>query len=151
MSRQKVLPPFLAKVSPKRRTPWTAILFTSALAVGLIGYVSLDPQGSIVALLGGTTSLLLLAVFAVVNIAVLVLRKQPVDHKHFRSPTVLPIVGAITCLYLVFPWTSGRPVGQYGIALALLAIGIVLWVVERTYSAVARRREHAQDERGSNR
>jgi amino acid transporter len=65
MSKQGVLPPFLSRVAPKRRTPWAAILFTSALAVGLIAYVSLDPQGSIVALLGGTTSLLLLAVFAV--------------------------------------------------------------------------------------
>ena len=140
MSRQKVLPPFLARVSVKRRTPWTAILFTSALAVALIGYVSLDPKGSIVALLGGTTSLLLLAVFAVVNVAVLVLRKQPVDHKHFRTPTVLPIIGAITCLYLVFPWTSGRPAAQYTIALGLLAIGILLWVVERVYASAAKRR-----------
>lgn len=140
MAKQGVLPPFLAKVSPTRRTPWTAILFTSALAVGLIVYVSLDPKGSIVALLGGTTSLLLLAVFAVVNVTVLVLRKQPVDHQHFRSPTLLPIVGAITCLYLVFPWTSGRPVGQYTIALGLLAIGILLWAVERIYSRMAKRR-----------
>jgi hypothetical protein len=70
-----------------------------------------------------------------------VLRKQPVDHKHFRSPTVLPVIGAVTCLYLVLPWTSGRPGGQYGIALALLAIGIVLWAIERVYSAAARRRE----------
>jgi APA family basic amino acid/polyamine antiporter len=43
MSKQKVLPGFLSKVQPKRRTPWAAILFTSALAVGLIVYVSLDP------------------------------------------------------------------------------------------------------------
>src|SRR4051794_25260083 len=143
MSRQKVLPPFLAKVSPKRRTPWTAILFTSALAVALIVYVSLDPKGSIVALLGGTTSLLLLAVFAVVNVAVLVLRKQPVDHKHFHTPVALPVIGAITCLYLVLPWTSGRPAGQYSIALGLLAIGILLWVAERIYAASAKRREQA--------
>ncbi|WP_025158172.1 APC family permease [Leifsonia aquatica] len=139
MAKQGVLPPFLASVSPKRRTPWTAILFTSALAVALIVYVSLDPQGSIVALLGGTTSLLLLVVFAIVNIAVLVLRRQPVDHQHFRTPTVLPVIGAITCLYLVFPWTSGRPGGQYGIALALLTIGVLLWVVERIYAAVRKR------------
>ena len=116
MSRQQVLPPFLAKVAPRRRTPWAAILFTSALAAGLIIYVSLDAEGSIVALLGGTTSLLLLTVFAVVNVTVLVLRRQPVEHKHFRTPTVLPVIGAITCLYLVFPWTSGRPAGQYVIA-----------------------------------
>ncbi|WP_085368161.1 APC family permease [Leifsonia sp. NCR5] len=140
MSKQKVLPGFLSKVQKKRRTPWAAILFTSALALGLIVYVSLDPKGSIVALLGGTTSLLLLAVFAVVNIAVLVLRRQPVDHKHFRTARVLPTIGAITCLYLVFPWTSGRPVGQYGIALALLAIGVILWAIARAFTAAAERR-----------
>jgi amino acid transporter len=147
MSKQNVLPPFLSKVAVKRRTPWAAILFTTALAVGLIVYVSIDPKGSIVALLGGTTSLLLLAVFAVVNIAVLVLRRQPVDHKHFRTPSVLPIIGAITCLYLVFPWTSGRPGGQYGIALVLLAIGVLLWVVERLYVRSRRRREPADSAR----
>jgi amino acid transporter len=143
MSKQKVLPGFLSKVQPKRQTPWAAILFTSALAVGLILYVSLDPKGSIVALLGGTTSLLLLAVFAVVNVTVLVLRRKPVEHKHFRTARVLPIIGAITCLYLVFPWTSGRPAGQYGIALALLAIGVVLWVVERIFTHSAKRRADA--------
>ena len=140
MSKQKVLPPFLSKVAPKRRTPWAAILFTSALAAGLIIYVSLDTEGSIVALLGGTTSLLLLTVFAVVNVVVLVLRRQPVEHEHFHIPVALPIIGAITCLYLVFPWTSGRPGGQYGIALVLLAIGIVLWGVERLYTTMRRRR-----------
>ncbi|AWB86780.1 APC family permease [Mycetocola zhujimingii] len=141
MSRQNVLPPFLAKVAPKRRTPWAAILFTSVLAAGLIVYVSLDAEGSIVALLGGTTSLLLLTVFAVVNVTVLVLRRQPVEHKTFRTPVVLPVIGAITCLYLVLPWTSGRPGGQYGIALALLGIGVVLWVVERIYTARKRSRQ----------
>lgn len=140
MSRQQVLPPFLAKVAPTRRTPWAAILFTSALAAGLIVYVSLDAEGSIVALLGGTTSLLLLTVFAVVNVTVLVLRRQPVEHRHFRTPVVLPVIGAITCLYLVFPWTSGRPPGQYGIAVALLGIGVVLWIAERVYTISRRRR-----------
>ncbi|KQM83787.1 APC family permease [Agromyces sp. Leaf222] len=142
MSRQQVLPPFLGRVAPKRQTPWAAILFTSALAAGLIVYVSLDAEGSIVALLGGTTSLLLLTVFAIVNVTVLVLRRQPVDHKHFRTPTALPVIGAITCLYLVFPWTSGRPPGQYGIAIALLGIGVVLWIAERLYTASRRRRDH---------
>jgi amino acid transporter len=143
MSRQNVLPPFLAKVAARRRTPWAAILFTSALAAGLIIYVSLDTEGSVVALLGGTTSLLLLTVFAVVNVTVLVLRRQPVDHKHFHTPVFLPVIGALTCLYLVLPWTSGRPIGQYGIALVLLAIGIVLWGAERIYTASRRRRDGA--------
>ena len=75
------------------------------------------------------------------NVCVLVLRKQPVGHGHFRTPIALPVIGAITCLYLVFPWTSGRSQGQYGIALALLAIGIVLWAVTRLGTRAAGRRE----------
>ncbi len=129
MSRQAVLPPFLSKVLPGRRTPWAAIIFVAAIAVCLISYISLDPQGPIALLLGGTTSLLLLTVFAVVNAAVLVLRKQPVDHRHFTTPTFLPVIGVIACVYLVLPWTSGRPIEQYMIAGALLLIGIVLWAI----------------------
>ncbi|MDO9395704.1 MAG: amino acid permease, partial [Herbiconiux sp.] len=129
MSKQGVLPPFLSKVLPGRRTPWAAILFTTAIALGLTSFVSIDPDNPIAVLLGGTTSLLLLAVFAVVNVCVLVLRRTPVEHGHFRTPTVLPILGAVLCVYLVLPWTSGRPVEQYEIAGILLVIGLLLWAV----------------------
>ncbi|MFC4116660.1 APC family permease [Nonomuraea zeae] len=129
MSKQGVLPPFLAKVHPSRRTPHSAILFTTALAIGLITFVSLVPDSPVVALLGGTTSLLLLAVFATVNVSVLVLRKDQTAGEHFNAGRVLPVAGTITCLYLVLPWSSGRPAGQYEIAGVLLAIGIILWVV----------------------
>jgi APA family basic amino acid/polyamine antiporter len=129
MSRQGVLPPFLAKVHPTRRTPFAAILFTTAIALALITYVSLDPEGSVVALLGGTTSLLLLAVFSVVNATVLVLRRDKVEHKHFQAGRILPVIGTVTCLYLVLPWTSGRDIAQYQIAGVLLLIGVLLWAV----------------------
>ncbi|TMR96282.1 APC family permease [Nonomuraea basaltis] len=129
MSKQGVLPPFLSKVHPSRRTPQAAILFTTALAVGLITFVSLVPDSPVVALLGGTTSLLLLAVFAAVNVSVLVLRRDETTVEHFNAGRVLPVVGTITCLYLVLPWSSGRPAGQYQIAGVLLAIGMILWVM----------------------
>ncbi|WP_233255390.1 APC family permease [Naasia lichenicola] len=138
MSRQGVLPSFLAKVHSTRKTPFAAILFTTAIALGLISYVSLDPESPIVALLGGTTSLLLLAVFAVVNVTVLVLRKDRVEHDHFRTPTALPILGAVFCAYLVLP-VSGRAVEQYQIAGVLLGIGILLWLV--TYLTGGKRRQ----------
>jgi amino acid transporter len=125
MARQRVLPPVLGKVHPTRRTPWVAIVFTTALAFGLIVFVSLGNPDA-VATLGGTTALLLLGVFSVVNVAVLVLRKDNVGKKHFRAPTVLPIVGFITCLYLVTP-LSGRASAQYLVAGWLLVIGVVLF------------------------
>ncbi|MFD0477170.1 amino acid permease [Nonomuraea thailandensis] len=137
MGKQGVLPAFLAKVNPRRRTPEASILFTTVIAMGLITFVSLDPESPVVALLGGTTSLLLLAVFAAVNVSVLVLRRDQSAVKHFNAGRVLPVLGTITCLYLVLPWSSGRPAGQYQIAGVLLAIGLVLWLV----TWLARRRE----------
>ncbi|MCZ2827377.1 APC family permease [Modestobacter sp. VKM Ac-2986] len=122
MSNQHVLPPLLGRVSATRRTPTTAILFTTALAFGLITFVGAVPA------LGGTTALLLLVVFTVVNVAVLVLRKDPVEGDHFRTPTVLPVVGALACAFLATPW-AGRPTEQYRIAGVLLGIGVLLWVV----------------------
>ncbi|WP_197372222.1 APC family permease, partial [Streptomyces clavuligerus] len=129
MSRQGVLPPFLAKVHPVRRTPRAAILFTTAVAVGLITFVSLNPDSSVVALLGGTTTLLLLTVFAGVHLSVLVLRRDKVAAPHFRAGRALPVLGALSCLYLVLPWSSGRPAEQYRIAGVLLLIGLALWSV----------------------
>ena len=122
MSREGVLPPVLGRVHRVRRSPYTAIAFTSLLAFGLITFVGAVPA------LGGTTALLLLGVFTIVNVAVLVLRKDKVDHEHFRSPTILPVLGALSCAFLVGPWT-GRASVQYAIAGILLAIGVVLWVV----------------------
>ncbi len=125
MSRQGVLPRFLASVHQRTQTPWTAILFTTALSFALIILVSLSDSQAIRAL-GGTTALLLLGVFAFVNVAVLVLRRQKVEHEHFRINTVFPVIGAITCLFLVTPLT-GRDVIQYQVAGWLLALGVVMW------------------------
>ncbi|MEW9551912.1 APC family permease [Nonomuraea sp. NPDC050783] len=129
MGKRGVLPPFLAKVHPTRRTPQAAILFTTVIALGLITFVSLVPDSPVVALLGGTTSLLLLAVFAAVNVSVLVLRREETGGEHFNAGRVLPVLGTLTCLYLVLPWSSGRPAGQYEIAGVLLLVGAVLWAV----------------------
>lgn len=129
MSRQHVLPPVMGKVHPRRLTPWVAIVFTTLIAFGLIFYVTAFANSSAISVLGGTTSLLLLAVFAMVNVAVLVLRRDVrATGGHFKTPTVLPIIGCLTSLYLVLPF-SGRPAQQYILALILVGIGIVLFLV----------------------
>ncbi|KQU73568.1 amino acid permease [Aminobacter sp. DSM 101952] len=122
MSREHVLPQVLGKVHATRRTPYIAIGFTTLLAFALITFVGEVPA------LGGTTALLLLCVFTVVNIAVLVLRKDRVGHDHFRTPTLLPILGAVACAFFAGPWTGRDPV-QYKIAGILIGIGVVLWFV----------------------
>ncbi len=122
ISREGILPSAFGKVHRTRRTPYVAIVFTTLVAFGLITFVGEVPE------LGGTTALLLLCVFTIVNVAVLVLRRRPVEHKHFRVPTVFPILGAIASGLLVTP-IADRPVVQYQIAGILLGIGAVLWLV----------------------
>ncbi|MGB2923478.1 MAG: APC family permease [Mycobacterium sp.] len=129
MARQRVLPPVLGSVHPTRRSPWAAIIFTTLIAFGLITYVSTFASSSAISVLGGTTSLLLLAVFAVVNVAVLVLRGDVQKAGgHFKTPTALPIIGFLVSLFLVSP-LSGRPLQQYIVAGALVATGVVLFFI----------------------
>lgn len=121
MSHEQVLPGPLGRILPRRRTPYMAILFTTLLAFFLIGFADL-------AALGGTTAFLLLCVFAIVNVAVLVLRRDRVEHKHFHAPTALPVLGVVLCVYLASP-LSGRAGDDYEIAGWLMLIGVGLWAV----------------------
>jgi amino acid transporter len=127
MANERILPPVFGAVHASRRTPWVSILFTTAIAVGLVAAAGEDG----VRKLGGTTALLLLCVFTGVNIACLVLRREKVEHVHFRAPSWAPVLGAILCGYLALPVLSGRPASDYAIALTLLGVGAVLWGINR--------------------
>lgn len=144
LARQGVLPPALGKVLRGRRTPYAAIMFTTLLAMALIVAVVWlrdaklgDPdegtEVTVVSALSGTTGLLLLAVFAIVNVCCLVLRRDP-DSGHFKAPTVVPVLGAVFCLYLLGPWARLAPDRvQYVIAGLMLLLGVVLWAVTRMF------------------
>ncbi|WP_414930836.1 APC family permease [Streptomyces sp. Je 1-369] len=123
MANERILPRAMGRVLAERRTPVVGIVFVSLLAIGLVSTGEIEG-------LGDTTAFLLLCVFAVVNVAVLVLRRDPVEHKHFRAPTVLPVLGAVTALILASP-LADRPAEVYIRAGVLLAIGIALWGVNK--------------------
>jgi amino acid transporter len=130
MANQKVLPAALGKVLPGRRTPWAGIAFSTVLALGLIIVVNQLSESSVIGSLAGTTGLLLLCVFAVVNIACIVLRREAGAKDAFRAPGPVPAIGAVACLFLVGPWARDRDDWiQYQIAGGLLVLGIVLWVI----------------------
>ena len=61
-------------------------MFTTLLALVLIIVVNRLSGNSVVAALSGTTGLLLLCVFAVVNVACIVVRRNPTPTV-FRAPT----------------------------------------------------------------
>lgn len=116
MSEQRLLPRALSRVLPQRRTPWLAILATTAVAIilTLIGDL---------ALLAETVVLLLLVVFISTNVSVLVLRRDRVEHDHFRVWSVVPVLGVLSCILLM---TQQAP-RVWLTAGILLAIGALLY------------------------
>ncbi|MEU0286018.1 APC family permease [Streptomyces sp. NPDC006147] len=130
MAKDGLLPGALTKVLPGRRTPWAAIAVTTVLAM------LLALTGS-VATLASTLVLLLLIVFLMVNTAVLVLRRDPGETDHFRTPVVLPVLGIASCVVLATQieaavWLRG---------LAIVAVGTVLAAI-----SAARRSKRAAEE-----
>jgi amino acid transporter len=120
MAEQRLLPTVLGKVLPNRKTPWTAIVATTVVAMllTLVGDVGT---------LAETVVLLLLFVFISTNVAVLVLRRDRVEHDHFRVWTFVPVLGVLSCI-LLLTQQSGQ-VWLY--AAMLLAVGVVLYLVAR--------------------
>ena len=119
MSRERIMPAPLGIVHPGRRTPWVAILFTTAIAVALILTADL-------AALAETTVALLVIVFAIVHASVLALRrKDDVDHDHFRVPWIVPVIG-IGISAALLTQIDGKIWGRVAI---LFAVGLALWVV----------------------
>jgi amino acid transporter len=117
MAQEGVVPRPFASVLAARRTPWFAIAFTSSIAAVLIATGDL---GS----LADTTVALLVVVFATVNVCVLVLRRDPVEHEHFVVPSIIPVIGVGISIALL----TQVEAATYGRAAILVALGVVLWI-----------------------
>lgn len=119
MAEQGLLPRVLSRVLPKRKTPWVAIIVTTVIAMGLTVIGDL-------ATLAETVVLLLLFVFLIANVSVLILRKDRVDHEHFRVWTFVPWLGIASCVLLMtqqsaLVWMFGGIMIVAGILLYFLA------------------------------
>ncbi|AZI56831.1 amino acid permease [Nakamurella antarctica] len=123
MAEQSLLPRTLGKVLPHRKTPWVAIIVTTVAAMALT--LTGDLQS-----LAETVVLLLLFVFISTNVAVLVLRKDKVEHQHFRAPTVIPYLALASCV-LLLTQQGGAIWLRAGV---LLAIGLALFFLVRRFS-----------------
>jgi APA family basic amino acid/polyamine antiporter len=120
MADEGLLPSVLTKVLPNRRTPWLAIVVTTVVAAGLTLIGDL-------AMLAETVVLLLLVVFVSTNLAVLVLRKDTVDHEHFRTPRALPVLALLTCAVLL----SQQSLEVWLLGAGMVLLGVVLYFLTR--------------------
>jgi len=118
LAEQGLIPSVFGRVLPNRKTPWVAILSTTIVAAALTFVGDLETLASAVVLL-------LLFVFLSTNLAVLVLRKDRVRHRHFKVWTVLPVLGIGSCVLLLTQqkpsiWLFAAFVAALGAALVLV-------------------------------
>jgi len=147
MARQRLLPKLLGKIHPRRHTPHVAIL-------ALLGVVLLLVLVGSISALAQATSLLLLASFTVVNVALIVLKLRPEEPRgRFEVPVFVPAFGALVCVGMI---TNGvrKMLLDYGeqtargvpnalsallpLAIAVVLVGVIalLYVVLRPSAAV---------------
>ena len=119
MAQEGVLLPSFGRLS-RRQTPIVAIAFTTLIAAGLILTGDLGA-------LADTTVVLLLCVFIAVNLAALRLRRDQVDHDHFKVPFAVPVLGIIACGIVM----TQVEVATWLRAAALLGLGLALWGLQR--------------------
>ncbi|MGP4057103.1 APC family permease [Mycobacterium sp. 4D054] len=123
MAEQGLLPHVLSRVLPRRRTPWVAIIATTvaSMLLTLVGDLST---------LAETVVLLLLFVFLAANVSVLVLRRDHVEHEHFRAATFVPVLGVGSCIVLM----TQQSAKVWLLAGLLLLAGVVLHFVSERFS-----------------
>jgi uncharacterized membrane protein YfcA len=68
---------------------------------------------------------LLVMVFALVNVTVLVLRRERVDHEHFRAPSIMPVIGVGISIALLTE-IEGEIFARAGL---ILLLGVAIWFV----------------------
>ncbi|TFV53016.1 amino acid permease [Blastococcus sp. TF02A_35] len=133
MSRDRLLPPGMAKVHPTYGTPYRITIGTGLFVAVLAGAVPLDVLAELVNI--GT-----LFAFLLVSLGVVILRRTRPDlPRSFRVPfsPVLPIVSAVACLWLML----NLPAETWGRFLVWMAIGIgAYFVYGRSHSRVGRAR-----------
>ncbi|MFF8945239.1 amino acid permease [Streptomyces sp. NPDC014864] len=120
MSRDGLVPRVFEKVSPRTATPVAGTLIVALVFALPAAFASLDAVVNLCTI--GT-----LAVMAVVNIAVIALRRrEPGLTRSFRVPLypVVPLLGVAFCLYLMYEtgWTTWL---QFA---AFLAAGLLVYV-----------------------
>jgi APA family basic amino acid/polyamine antiporter len=125
MAKQGLLPERLGEVHAERQTPHiaTLVLFVVVAPLALFGGISE---------LASATVLLLLVVFAIVNGALIILKRRPGELKGaFEVPMFVPILGSAICVVLIASRLASEDWHAPAIAGALLAGIVAIYAVLR--------------------
>ena len=129
MARENVVPRIFARTHQSRRTPWVAIVFTTIIALVLI--VGVGETG--VNTLASATVAFLLAVFALVCLCALVLRRDSVPQDHYTAPTAILFLGVVVnvalLLYVLITDLQGLLAGDTGLRESVVVVCLVMLLI----------------------
>jgi basic amino acid/polyamine antiporter, APA family len=99
MARDGLLPPVFAKVHPRFKTPHVTTILTGVVVGGFAAVMSIDEMVDL-------TNIGTLFAFVLVCIGITILRyRDPARARPFKvpfGPWILPMLGAISCLFLMY-------------------------------------------------
>jgi len=129
MSKDKVLPEGLSKLSPKRRTPYLAVWFTMIFTIIPIIFMGILED------VAHATVFAILIAFFLVNLSLIVLRKKKPDldrpfkiKPNIKWVPIIPLLGCVVCATFIILYIFTEPLIVI-IELISIAIGIVFYVV----------------------
>ncbi|MGD8624032.1 MAG: amino acid permease [Anaerolineae bacterium] len=123
MGRERMLPPALGTIHPRRRTPHVAVLITGLIIVAMAVGLPLEVVGS-------GASLMFLLSFALTNAAMIRIRiKEPDLQRGYKAPLfpLLPLLGIIFNLGLAIYQFTFQPMAWY-VGLGWVAVGTVVFL-----------------------
>ncbi|MBD1892225.1 amino acid permease [Coleofasciculus sp. FACHB-SPT9] len=123
MSREGLLPSWLGKLHPRRATPYRTLLVILPLVIFLALSGTLK-------FLAGTTATLILAMFSLVNLSLLVIKRQEPRISGFQVPFAIPALALISNLVLI---RFASPESRI-LALVFTGLGILIILIRNALS-----------------
>ncbi|MBD1900850.1 APC family permease [Trichocoleus sp. DQ-A3] len=123
MSREGLLPAWLGKLHPRRATPYRTLVVILPLVIFLALSGTLQ-------FLAGTTATLILAMFSLVNLSLLVIKRQEPQTTGFQVPAAIPALALISNLVLI-AFASRE---SHILALVFTGLGILIILIRNALS-----------------
>ncbi|MBW4689387.1 MAG: APC family permease [Komarekiella atlantica HA4396-MV6] len=122
MSREGLLSAWLGKLHRRRATPYrtTLVILPIAIFLALSGTLQF---------LAGTTATLILAMFCLVNLSLLLIKRREVETNGFHVPYIVPAIALLLNLVL-FAFASGA---SHILALVFVGIGMLLILIQKAF------------------
>jgi amino acid transporter len=137
MAREDVVPRVFGRLHSGRRSPYVALTFAAAIVCGLLLVGELLNRAGVgvdvVARLATVTVVLLLVIYEMVIASALRLRGRDETEDTFTAPVALLVLGLVANAGLLVYTVVEDPSSLLWCA-ALLAVGLLLWLVERIVS-----------------